>query len=82
MDKRGDNMTRHNVIVAYKRDKRCPVCDRYGNKSYKGLAMHIAMMRDDVHTEWRMKNNLPVDYIHLPTKHTISKIMEIFGWCD
>jgi hypothetical protein len=80
-------MTRHNVVVAYQRDKRCPVCDKYNNKSYYGLAMHIAMKgnnkRGEVHREWRIKNDLPADYTHRSeTRMIASKIMEIFGWDD
>ena len=80
-------MTRHKFVIAYKRDKRCPICNKYNNKSYYGLAMHIAMMENnkigEIHREWRIKNSLSADYEHRSgTRMIASKIMKIFGWND
>jgi len=48
-------------VVTEERKWRCPICHKQSAKA-RGLAMHLAMKRDEKHTEWRAKHNLPTNY--------------------
>lgn len=53
-------MTRKNVKTTMVYDKECPICRMYKD-SWRKIALHIAMKRDEVHREWKGQNDIPLD---------------------
>jgi len=48
-------------VIAKKKRWRCPICHRH-SYNIRGLALHLAMKRDNAHAKWRQENGLPIDY--------------------
>jgi hypothetical protein len=41
---------------------RCPVCDKSNFAYHRNVAQHIAMCRDAIHRDWRIKHGISADY--------------------
>ena len=48
-------------VVAKPKDYSCPICSKQFF-TIKDLSYHLAMKKDFLHKEWRLKNSLPEDY--------------------
>jgi len=71
-------MTRRKVLSRKKR-WRCPICHKHSD-TIRGLALHLAMKRDEKHIKWRRKYNLLADYIKLKdAQEIIPLIIEIIN---
>ncbi len=72
-------------IAKYVRDKKCPICNKYNNNSYHGLAKHIAMKGnlnpEEEHSLWRANNGLLDQYqTAFQVEDMVEQIMRIFVW--
>jgi len=64
------------------RNFKCPICTRQ-SYSLSGIAIHIAMKRDEAHAAWRDMNWLPVGYGTITDAIEIApRIMEILSSKD
>jgi len=66
-------MARRNV-VAKEKEWRCPICHKH-SYNIRGLAMHLAMKRDNAHVRWREENTLPIDYKTMREAQEITNIV-------
>ena len=59
---------------------KCPICEKPPNryfKSLRGLAQHLAMMKDEAHKNWRINQSVQANYETM--KEVLRMRLQIMG---